>query len=426
MDLLTMLRAMTQQSDTPVYSQQDGPVWSSNFIPGLDNHAPPPGIPTNALTAPERPALLAPPPVDTSGMMAKLAKYGQALGQGTGNSMDLGVVNLPHVSAPQIAAPDYTQSDQAFASATPHPISAAQYVKPHYEASDALYEKAKPQAMTQQQLEDDKWGRILAGAAQSFLGADNHRLLAGILGGLGGYGSALSNRTKMAVDQADKLSEFYLKDAGYESGKADSIANVDNSQATANYSADRSNQTELGQYYRALGGYDASKAENRANIASRNAELGFDAAKFNAQSADKKDVKIVGQTKDGVVYQYLDKNGHLNVAIKPFGTFSQMNGGAQGKMAGGDPSAAGLEALIGTLRNAGKLRDVLGPEYDKLVSPEQDYGMAGKYGALGTMGDKGKEMALERSQAEENAKIADYFMSHPDVLDASLNMVLGQ
>lgn len=358
-----------------------------------------------------------------------LSAFGNSLNTGgQGSSINLGSAGLPGaVGAPKMVIPDYGAADAAFAQAKPHPIAAAQYVQPDYTKADSLWSQAAPAALSEDALTNDKWGKIIQGAAGAFLGAPQHKLMAAILGGLGGYGSALENRTKMSVDQANRQSDYLIKDAGYETGKAGDQANVTNNQATANYNADRSNQSSVENWAEALGGYSSRKAETKADIQNKQSELGFQANTRNADLAQQRmGAKVIGTNKDEVVYSWVDKQGNLNIGTKPIKSFSEMNGLTGGKMSGNDPGAAGMEGLIQTLRAGGALRSLLGPAYERLVQPESDYTSVDKggLGSLMQLGDAGKKAAYDRAMAEENANIAQYLYSHPNLLQQGLSAIM--
>jgi hypothetical protein len=365
-------------------------------------------------------------PSDT-GFSPDIAAALKALGgQPESTSMNLGSAGLPgQIAAPTMVMPDYSAADSAFAQAKPHPIAAPQYVTPHYEASDKLYAQASPQnRFTEEDYQNDKWGRIIQGFAQAALNSDNHRFLSGVIGGLGGYGTALSNKTKMDVETADKMSDFVLKRAGYEKDKTENVNQVENQQSTANYTADRNNQSSMETYYDALGRHEGSKAENRARIRNDNSELQYRANARNSEiTAQRSGAKVLGLNKNNVVVSHIDKDGNLIIDAKPFGSFNGINGNAQGHGAAG---TSGIETLINMARANGQLRPLLGEDiYKQVVSPETDYAPSGTYGSLGLLGEKGKTEAYQRAVAEENNMIAGYLMSNPDKLRAMLSAMIG-
>lgn len=377
------------------------------------------------------------------GLEQRLSAFGAAMNPTEGTVMNLGNAGLPGtVGAPSLALPDYGAADAAFAQAKPTAVTAPQYVQANYTQADQLWKDSAPKGLTEDDKSNDMWGKILSGAAQGFIGGDFHGwgpfgggkggLRPGwgaIIGALGGYGSALENRTKMSTQAADKMSDFMIRQAGYETGKAKDIADTTNLQQRGNFDADVTNNTNLTNYARALGGYESGKAETRSSVQNRQAELGYQANVRNAQiNAEKRGAKVIGHDKNQVIYSYIDKDGNLNVATKPVASMGTVNGRTGGKMASTDPGAAGMEQLISTLRSAGQLRNLLGPEvYDQLAKPYTDYSTAGTpLGSMMLLGDKGKNAALERAQAEENAAIANYLYNNPDVLERGLTSVLGK
>jgi hypothetical protein len=366
------------------------------------------------------------PPADT-GFAPDITAALKALGgQPEATSMNLGSAGLPaQVGAPQMVMPNYAPADAAFAQAKPHPIAAPQYITPHYEASDKLYEQGSPQnRFTEADYQDDKWGRIIQGFAQAALNSDDHRLLSGIIGGLGGYGTALSNKSKMDVETADKMADFAIKRAGYEKDKTENVNQVQNQQSTANYTADRNNQSSMETYYDALGRHEGSKAENIARIRNDNSELQYRANARNSEiAAQRSGAKVIGQNKNAIIVSHVDKDGNLIVDAKPFASFNGVNGNAQGHGAAG---VSGIETLINMARANGQLRPLLGEDiYKQVVSPETDYSPTGTYGSLGMLGEKGKGEAYQRAIAEENNMIAGYLMSNPDKLRAMLSTMIG-
>ena len=380
------------------------------------------------------PAPIVGPQFDSAALAAKLSAFGSAMNPQGGSVMNLGSAGLPGtVGAPQLMTPDYSAADAAMAQAKPTTISAPQYVQADYKNANDLWAQAKPAGLTADDKSNDMWGKILSGAATGFL--NGSRSAGGmrpgwgaILGALGGYGSALENRTKMSTAAANLMSDYLIKDAGFESGKAKDVADTANKQQEGNFTTDTTNQSNLTRYASALGGYEGGKAETNANVQNKQAELGYEANVRNSQiNAEKRGLKVIGHDKDQVIYQYIDKDGNLNIGTKPISSFSSINGKTGGKMSSNDPGAAGMEQLISTLRNAGQLRALLGDKtYQQLVKPETDYSTAGgPMGGLMMLGDKGKAEAMQRAIAEENAAIADYLYNNPAVLDRGLNSVLG-
>jgi hypothetical protein len=220
------------------------------------------------------------------------------------------------------------------------------------------------------------------------------------------------------------MSDFVLKRAGYEKDKTENVNQVENQQSTANYTADRNNQSSMETYYDALGRHEGSKAENRARIRNDNSELQYRANARNSEiTAQRSGAKVLGLNKNNVVVSHIDKDGNLIIDAKPFGSFNGINGNAQGHGAAG---TSGIETLINMARANGQLRPLLGEDiYKQVVSPETDYAPSGTYGSLGLLGEKGKTEAYQRAVAEENNMIAGYLMSNPDKLRAMLSAMIG-
>lgn len=393
------------------------------------------------------PAPSAAPPAVTpdiiAAQQAKLAALGAALNPGQGTTLNLGSAGLPGmVAAPKMVMPDYSKADAAFQLAKPQAVSAPQYVQANYQAADKMYADAKPAGLTDTDKSNDMWGKILSGAVSGFTGGNFNGYgigggglqngvrpgWAGILGALGGYGSALENRTKMSVDAANRTSDYLIKDANYESGKAKDIADTTNQQQTGDFQASSTNNTNLTGYARALGGYESGKAEDLSNVQNEGVKLGYQAATRNADiRAQKTGVKVIGQNKNEVLYSFIDKDGNMNIGSKPISSFSGANGLTGGKMAGNDPGAAGMETLIHTLRASGQLPNLLGPDvYAKMVAPAKAYSdPTGALGGYNSLGDKGKAEAFTRAQAEEDANIANLLYANPQLFDKFVNAVSG-
>lgn len=365
------------------------------------------------------------------GMDPKLAAIlaGLAGKQGPQGPINLGPAGLPgQISAPTMRAPDYSAADAAFAQAKPHPIMAPQYVKPNYAAADEMYAKATPEGRyTDEAYQDDKWGRIIQGFSQALLGSDDHRLLAGLIGGLGGYGSALSNKSKMDTETADKMAGYYLQRGNFEGEKTRDINNVENQQQNSNFQAARGNESANETYFNALGRYEGEKAGTGAEVANRNAVLQMQAAIHNAGNAAYRQPKFLGMNKNNMVVQTVDDKGNIIVKAVPMGSVAGVLGNSQGDMFN-DPTMAGLETLVDGMISTGQIRGLLGDQvYTALSKPYADYAPAGPLGAIGTLGDQGKKTAFGNAQAEFKNNVARYLMQNPDMMKRMIDqMVVGK